>query len=148
VKIIIDANIVFSGILNLNSKIGDLIINSQQFFDFIAPEFLQKEIRAKYNKLCALTGLEITEIMYLEDFLYSQITFVPEKNVAEANWDFAIDITKDIDTDDAPYVAYAAEFDCKLWSGDKKLIKGLTASGFLKTISTDELFELRNRLSN
>jgi predicted nucleic acid-binding protein len=40
VKIIVDANIVFSGILNSNGKIGDLLINSKGRFNFIAPEFL------------------------------------------------------------------------------------------------------------
>lgn len=42
-KIIVDANIVFSGILNTNSKIGDLLINSEKYFDFIAPDFLRIE---------------------------------------------------------------------------------------------------------
>jgi len=39
VKIIIDANIVFSGILNSNGKIGDLLIDSKKYFSFIAPNF-------------------------------------------------------------------------------------------------------------
>jgi len=30
VKIIVDANIIFSGILNSNGKIGDLLINSKK----------------------------------------------------------------------------------------------------------------------
>lgn len=34
VKIIVDANIVFSGILNSNGKIGDLLINSRKYFEF------------------------------------------------------------------------------------------------------------------
>jgi len=34
-KIVVDANIIFSGILNSNGKIGDLLINSGKFFSFI-----------------------------------------------------------------------------------------------------------------
>jgi predicted nucleic acid-binding protein len=41
VKIIVDANIIFSGILNSNGKIGDLLINSKDVLQFIAPEFLR-----------------------------------------------------------------------------------------------------------
>jgi len=37
VRIIVDANIVFSAILNTNSKIADLLPNSKGIFDFIAP---------------------------------------------------------------------------------------------------------------
>ena len=40
-KFILDANIVFSGILNTNGKIGDLLINSKQYFTFIAPDFCE-----------------------------------------------------------------------------------------------------------
>ena len=38
-NIIVDANIIFSGILNSNGKIGDLLINSDNFFSFIVPDF-------------------------------------------------------------------------------------------------------------
>jgi len=44
VKIIVDANIVFSGILNSSGQIGDLLINSKKEFNFIAPHFLSFEI--------------------------------------------------------------------------------------------------------
>lgn len=53
-KFIVDANMVFSGILNTNGKIGDLLINSKLYFTFIAPiaaEFLRTEIRNHYARL-------------------------------------------------------------------------------------------------
>jgi predicted nucleic acid-binding protein len=56
VKIIVDANIVFSGILNSHGKIGDLLINSKNHFNFIAPEFLRYEIKDKYAKLQLISG--------------------------------------------------------------------------------------------
>ncbi len=48
-KIIVDANIVFSAILNTNSKIADLLLNSKGFFDFIAPDYLLTETK-KYSR--------------------------------------------------------------------------------------------------
>ena len=36
-RIIVDANIVFSAILNTNSKIADLLLNSKGTFAFLAP---------------------------------------------------------------------------------------------------------------
>ena len=44
-RVIVDANIVFSGILNSNGSIGDLLINSGHIFNFIAPDFLRIEIK-------------------------------------------------------------------------------------------------------
>ena len=52
-RIIVDANIVFSAILNTNSKIADLLLNSKGIFDFIAPDFLLTETK-KYHKKISL----------------------------------------------------------------------------------------------
>ena len=48
-RIIVDANIVFSAILNTNGKIGDLLINSGKYVEFIAPDFLRVEIKKHYR---------------------------------------------------------------------------------------------------
>lgn len=49
-KIIVDANIAFSAILNTNGKIADLLINCTNV-KFIAPDLLRLEIRKYHNKL-------------------------------------------------------------------------------------------------
>ena len=61
-RFIVDANIVFSAILNTNGKIGDILINGGMRFDFIAPEFLRYEIKKHYGKLMKISGLTIEEI--------------------------------------------------------------------------------------
>ena len=63
-RFIIDANMIFSGILNTNGKIGDLLINSKEYFTFIAPEFLRTEIRNHYPKLIKISGLAIEKLFY------------------------------------------------------------------------------------
>lgn len=50
VKVIVDANVVFSGVLSTKGKIGDLLINSHKLIDFIAPDFLRAEIRNHYDR--------------------------------------------------------------------------------------------------
>jgi predicted nucleic acid-binding protein len=54
VKIIVDANIVFSAILNTNSKIADILLNSKGTFSFLAPDFLETELR-----LCKWGGVTL-----------------------------------------------------------------------------------------
>lgn len=56
-RIIVDANIVFSAILNTNGKIGDLLINSGKYVEFIAPDFLRVEIKNHYTRLVKISGL-------------------------------------------------------------------------------------------
>lgn len=144
-KIIVDANILFSGILNSYGKIGDLLINSKRRFSFIAPEFLRYEIKEKQTRLQLISGLDLAEILEAEYQLSKSITFISEEQIDQKCWDEAYKLVHDIDIKDIQYVAYARQFRCRIWSGDKKLIKGLTAKGFSHIITTDELFDLRNK---
>ena len=54
-------------------------------------------------------------------------------------------MVKDVDDKDTPYIAFSLFFRCKLWSGDKSLRRGLENKGFKNIISTEELFDLRER---
>ena len=142
-KFIVDANMVFSGILNTNGKIGDLLINSKEYFTFIAPEFLRTEIRNHYPKLIKISGLTIEEIQEAEFHLYKDIIFISEEQIKISNWISADLLVADVDPKDTHYIAYSKEFRCKIWSGDKKLIKGLAVKGFTDFITTDELYKFR-----
>jgi predicted nucleic acid-binding protein len=144
VKIIVDANIVFSAILNSNGKIGDLLIDSKKHFNFIAPDFLRYEIKEKYQRLQSFSNLNIQQIMDAEYFVCRDITFISEIQIDSKSWIEANELVKDIDENDIPYIAYARQFKCKIWSGDKKLIKGLKEKGFSNIITTEELFQLKN----
>ena len=142
-KIIVDANIVFSGILNSNGKIGDLLINSKKHFSFIAPDFLREEIRRHYTKLCKISGLVIDKIQESEFQICKDITFISEEQIKISMWIAAEKLVADIDPKDIHYIAYSKHFRCKIWSGDKTLIKGLLKKGFSNFITTGELFKLR-----
>jgi len=136
---------IFSGILNTNGKIGDLLINSKQYFTFIAPDFLRTEIRNHYPRLTKISGLTIEEIQEAEFRLYKDITFILEEQIKISHWIAAHTLVADIDPKDTHYVAYSKQFRCKIWSGDKKLIKGLATKGFTDFITTDEIYNLREQ---
>lgn len=145
-RFIVDANIIFSGILNSNGKIGDLLINSQKHFDFIAPDFLRTEIRKHYQRLSKLSGLTILQVQEAEFQIYQDITFISEEQIKVSTWEIAEKLVFDIDPNDVQYVAFAKHFKCKIWSGDKALIRGLAKKKFTRFITTDELFKLRENL--
>ncbi len=144
-KVIVDANIAFSAILNTNSKIGDLLLNSRGIIDFIAPKYLLYEITKYFGKIKEITGLSVAEIEKIHYQITKQIKFISENQIPKEFWINAEKITKDIDPKDAPYVAYSDYLRVKIWTGDKVLEKGLLKKGYKKTINTNELFEYREK---
>ena len=142
-KVIVDANIVFSAILNTNGKIGDLLINSSKHFEFIAPDFLRSEIRKHHSRICKISGLTPEQLEETEFQVYKDITFISEEQIKLSSWIAAAKMVNDIDPKDTPYIAFSKHFRCKIWSGDKALIKGLGKKGFTNFITTDELFKSR-----
>ncbi len=142
-RIIVDANIVFSAILNTNSKIADLLLNSKGTFDFLAPDYLQTELRKYHSKISKLSKLTIIEIEIVENKISKPIIFMSGIHIPETKWISAENLVKDIDSKDTPYVAFSLFYKCKIWSGDKVLRKGLENKGFKNVISTEELFDIR-----
>lgn len=142
-KIIVDANIIFSGIINSNGKIGDLLINSKNQFQFIAPEFLRYEISNKYARLSKISGLTIDQVKEAEYCICKEITFISEEQIQQSYWLEAFELVADIDENDVHYIAYAKQFKCKLWSGDKKLTEGLLRKGYNGILNTNQLYDLR-----
>jgi len=144
VKIIVDANIVFSAILNTNSKIGDLLINSKDHFEFIAPNFLQAEIHKYYPKLAKISGMTLAKVHDVEAHVCEDIHFISEEQVRISTWQAASKLVADIDPKDTPDIAFSKHFKCKLWSGDHQLIRGLRKKGFKNIVTTQDLFLIRN----
>ncbi len=142
-KIIVDANIIFSGILNSNGKIGDLLINSKGILQFIAPEFLRIEIQKHHSRLSKISALPIDKVIEAEYHICQDIVFISEEQIRLPAWLAAEKLVCDIDPNDTQYVAYAKHFRCKLWSGDKALLKGLELKGFKRIINTEDLFNWR-----
>ena len=78
-KIIVDTNIVFSAILNSNSRIGKILLNSKQHFQFFSCNYLRIEIQRHKNKLLKLTKLTEPHLAELERLLIQKITFIDER---------------------------------------------------------------------
>ena len=144
--IIVDANILFSGILNVNSQIGNLLLTSRRFFQFYATEFLRHEIENHRPKLVEISGLPEDEVELLVEKLFSRLTFISEESIPFELWHRSAALVRDIDPDDISYVALTEFIGGRLWTGDVKLRKGLASKGYMKCISTKELVEWRAHL--
>ena len=65
-KIIVDTNIVFSAILNVNSRIARLLIQAPSSIEFYSCDFLEYEIQKHKNKLLKITKLSETELLEIQ----------------------------------------------------------------------------------
>ncbi|TPV31170.1 PIN domain-containing protein [Paucihalobacter ruber] len=143
-KIVVDTNIIFSGLLSPNGKISDLLLNSSDKFDFYSPTYLLDELENHKKKLLKITGFSAYEFEFLKRNIFKKIDLINLESIRESTWEKAIELTKNIDEFDAPFIALALELESPLWTGDKKLIKGLNKKSIDWILTTDIIAEIRN----
>lgn len=141
-KIIVDSNIVFSAILNSQSKIGQLIINGSKYFSFFTVGLLKEEILQHKNKILSISGFTPQQFEKSFIILTNRIKFVDEILISDKDFEKAANLVAGIDEKDALFVALTNHLNAKLWTGDKKLVLGLKKKGYTRTISTNELNDL------
>ena len=148
VKIIVDTNIVFSAILNSSSKIGKILINSKEHFQFYTCDFLRTELFKHHSKIQSLTGLTDEETEELELLITENIKFINEKLIPPKTILSTEALLRNIDLGDVPFVALTKHLKGKLWTGDKKLIAGLQIKNYTDFITTYELSKLLDKLES
>jgi len=141
-QIIVDTNIVFSALLNSNSRIGRLLLDSRDKFRFYSCKYLQKEIHRHADKIKQYSGLDNDDLSELIALVESRIFFIEEELLPVAIINKAKELVKDVDFDDFAFVAIADHLDSLLWTGDKKLIAGLQQKGYKRIVSTADLWDM------
>jgi len=139
VKIVVDTNIIFSGLLNTNSTIGELLINSQNFFEFYSCSYMRYEIQKHWEKLKKISKLSDQQLTDAQFQLFSRLKFINEDLIPGIIWKNALQLTQDIDIDDVDFVALTLYLKGNLWTGDKELYNGLKNKQFKKVFNTLEL---------
>ena len=140
-KLIVDSNIIFSAILNVNSRIGQILLTSDNAYDFYAPKYVRDEIWNHQQKLKKIAKLDDNDFLEVYELILKNITILDHSIAGKTNYKKAFELCKDVDLDDIPFVAFSLYLKCKLWTGDKKLIKGLKDKGFNKIVMTNDLFD-------
>jgi predicted nucleic acid-binding protein len=144
-RVIVDTNIVFSAILNSQSRIGQILLNSGSRFHFYSAKYLQLEIQRHFDKIKKITQLPESEIIEMIEMLYSKIHFISEEIISKNALKEADKLTATIDFDDVIFVALSLHYRCKLWTGDKALIEALKKKGFKRFVTTQELFDKKHK---
>lgn len=141
-RIVVDSNIVFSAILNTNSKIGRIILQPKSRLNFYSTHQLFEEIEDHKEKLKLISGYTDSELERIILLITHKIRFINIRLIPNEIFQNAESLTNDIDIDDTEFVALAEHAKANLWTGDKKLIRGLTKKNWNNTISTEELYKL------
>lgn len=139
-RIVVGTNIVFSAILNTNSRIARIILQPKSKLNFYSTEQLLSEVqehKSKIKKLADYNDYELERIIVL---ITKKIRFINVQLISKEAYRYAENLTKDVDIDDTEFVALTEHIKGKLWGGDKELKKGLAKKEWRKFISTDELF--------
>ena len=140
-KIIIDSNISFSAILNVNSRIGQIIISGHKHYDFYSPEYIRFEILEHQDKIKEIANLTDNEFIETYELILRNITILNHTIIPVKFYKKAAEICNSIDIDDTAFVAFTEYLRGKLWNGDQKLIKGLIEKGFKRLVTTEELYQ-------
>jgi predicted nucleic acid-binding protein len=145
-KIVVDTNIVFSGILNPGSRIGKIILTSKKHFKFYTCDFLKTELLKHRDKLLKLTKLSSPGLDELEFLLTKNIVFINENLLPEKIIIASENILTGIDLNDTPFVALTKHLKAKLWTGDKELASGIETKKHIETLTTNQLSDLLDKL--
>jgi predicted nucleic acid-binding protein len=140
-NIVVDTNILFSALLNTNSRIGQILISGSDYFKFYAPTYIRNEIWDHHIKIKKLGNLSDEQFQEVYELTFNNITILNHSIVPVDMYRQAYELCCDIDPDDTPFVAFSLFLNSKLWTGDKKLITGLSKKGFKNSITTEALFQ-------
>jgi predicted nucleic acid-binding protein len=144
-KIIVDTNIVFSALLNTNSHIGRLLLDTRDKFDFYSCKYLQKEIHSHIDKIHQYSGLNNDDVFELISLVESRIFFIDEELLPTSIITEAHAWVSGVDFDDFAFVGISAHLDAWLWTGDKKLINGLRQKGYSRLVTTTDLWHIAEK---
>lgn len=142
IKIIVDSNIIFSAILNVNSRIGQILMNGSEDFDFYAPKYVRTELFRHQEKIKKITGITNEEFLELYELILKNVTILNHSILPKKDFTKAFEYCCDIDENDTIFVGFSEYLKAKLWTGDKKLTQGLKIKGFKRTIATNDLLKL------
>jgi len=129
-KLIVDANVLFSALIK-NGLTADLLISDK--LQLFAPEFLFTEFTKYKDLILRKTHRNEEDFNQLLEILKEQIIIVPKKEIMPF-MDEADKISPD--PKDTIYLALAIALKSNIWSNDKKLKQGQTK---VKVFSTEEL---------
>ncbi|MGB3852175.1 MAG: PIN domain-containing protein [Tunicatimonas sp.] len=127
-KVVVDANLIFSALISKASRIREAFF--LETHTFYCPVFVFTELFKHKESIFKSSNLSDSEILNFLHRITERIRFVNEGLVTLESKQQAYNLCYDVDEKDTPYVALAIELRAALWTGDNKLRLGLEEKGF------------------
>lgn len=127
-KVVVDTNIVFSAMLSKNSLLRQTLLRHD--LQFYAPNYLFAEIFKHKERMLSLSRETEQNIYLFLTALLGNINFINPHSVSKTAYETAYRLCKAVDEADTPFIALAIELNAVVWTGDKRLKKGLQMQGF------------------
>ena len=99
-RIVVDTNVVFSAILNTNSKISKIILQPKSKLNFYSTEQLLDELSEHWSKLKKISKYTDIELHKTSSLITSRIKFVSVQLIPRNIFIRAEMLTSNIDIDD------------------------------------------------
>ena len=137
--LITDSNILISALITPKGIMAS-IFKQKSHLQFTAPDYIFEELKEHWQNVVECSDL--TQKQLKEELKYyktriklSYVSEIPTSTLLKAHA-----LVDDIDEDDTFFIALHLHTGHKIWSGDEKLKKGLTAKGYGHFFtSTEEL---------
>lgn len=88
--VVVDTNILFSGLLSPTGTISDLLLNSSGSFDFFSPSSALEELEYHHSKLIELSGYTEHELIFLKRKVLMKIDLIDLESIRSITWEKAI----------------------------------------------------------
>ena len=124
----VDSNILFSALLKEHSKHAETIFLADE--SWVAPKFAMVELFKYKEKITRYSQMPEERLLQMLHQLLKRIQFINVELLPLHFRKQAYEMCQGVDEKDTPFVALALAMEARLWTGDKKLIKGLKAKGF------------------
>ncbi len=127
-RIVVDANILFSALLRPASPFTRRIVQGEKKF-FVCESAIVSLFKYK-ERIVELSRLSEEEVVRQFYLLLRHVTVSKEEFISRAARCEAVNLCRGVDLDDVPHVGLTLSLDGQLWTGDKKLKRGLREQGF------------------
>lgn len=139
-KLVLDANIIFSCLMSGKKLYIELLTQNQCF----SPDFIFDEIKKYEDRILKKVGCDVNFKEYTRE-IFSHLAVIPKLAIGSQSWERAFELCKDIDENDTPYVALAIELDFPLLTRDKQLFKGLKKKRFDNVLLFEKILEYMDK---
>ncbi len=124
-KIVVDTNILISIFIKPDGKVADLFHRLKSITSLYVSDYSLTELINHTNKILKLSQLNKNEFEELKLNVFKNINIVNTDLIPDSFLIRAFEICDNIDEFDAPIVGLALSLKAILWTGDKKLQRGL-----------------------